>query len=57
MVGHASAAMVGTIMETRLPTLKDFDTEIQAATVGRFSAASHGTIMETRLPELKEEFA
>lgn len=57
VVGHASAAMVGTIMETRLPTLKDFDTEIQAATVGRFSAASHGTIMETRLPELKEEFA
>lgn len=55
VIGHTSAAIVGTIMETRLPTLKDFNTEIHTAAVSRFFAASHGTVMETKLPDLKEE--
>ena len=55
MVGRATAAMVGTITETRLPELEDFNTEIHTAAVGRFFTAPHGTVMETKLPELKEE--
>lgn len=55
MVGRATAAMVGTITETRLPELEDFNTEIHTAAVGRFFSAPHGTVMETKLPELKEE--
>ena len=55
MMGHATAAMVGTITETRLPELEDFNTEIHTAAVGRFFTAPHGTVMETKLPELKEK--
>lgn len=55
MAGHATAAMVGTITETRLPELEDFNSEIHTAAVGRFFVAQHGTVMETKLPELKEE--
>lgn len=55
MVGRATAAMVGTITETRLPELEDFNTEIHTAAVGRFFVAPHGTVMETKLPDLKEE--
>lgn len=55
MVGYSAAAMVGTIMETRLPVMKDYDTEIPAATVGRVFVTPHGSVMETRLPEFKEE--
>lgn len=53
---HTSAAAHGSIMETRLPPLPEFDTVIPAVVDGRFFAACHGNIMETRLPELKEEF-
>lgn len=55
MVGRATAAMVGTITETRLPELEDFNTDIHTAAVGRFFTVPHGTVMETKLPELKEE--
>ena len=56
VLAHASAAAHGSIMETRLPSLPEFETNIPAAVDGRFFAAFHGSIMETRLPELKEEF-
>lgn len=56
VVSYPVAAMVGTIMETRLPPLPEYDTEVPAAVDGRFFAALHGSVMETRLPELKEEF-
>lgn len=55
VLGHASAAAHGSIMETRLPPLPEFDTVIPAVVDGRFFAACHGSFMETRLPELKEE--
>lgn len=55
-VAYIGAAAPGTIMETRLPTMPDFDTEIPAVADGRFFAALHGSITETRLPEMKEEF-
>lgn len=55
MVGRATAAMVGTITETRLPELEDVNTEIHTAAVGRLFTTPHGTVMETKLPELKEE--
>lgn len=50
-----AAAAPGSIMETRLPTLPEFDTEIPAAVDGRVFIALHGSITETRLPGLKEE--
>ena len=55
VLGRASAAAHGSIMETRLPPLPEFDTVIPAVVDGRFFAACHGSFMETRLPELKEE--
>lgn len=56
VLGRVSAAAHGSIMETRLPLLPEYDTEVPAAVDSRFFAALHGSIMETRLPELKEEF-
>lgn len=56
VLGRISAAAHGSIMETRLPLLPEYDTEVPAAVNSRFFAALHGSIMETRLPELKEEF-
>lgn len=56
VVSRVSAATHGSVMETRLPPLPEFDTVIPAAVDGRFFAAVHGSFMETRLPELKEEF-
>lgn len=52
---RVTAASVGSIMETTLPPLPEFDTVIPAAAVSRLYVAPHGSIMETRLPELKEE--
>ena len=54
-VAYIGAAAPGSIMETRLPPLPEFDTEIPAAVDGRVFVALHGSIIETRLPELKEE--
>ena len=54
-VAYIGAAAPGSIMETRLPPLPEFDTVIPAVVDGRFFAACHGSFMETRLPELKEE--
>lgn len=54
-VAYIGAAAPGSIMETRLPPLPEFDTEIPAAVDGRVFVALHGNIIETRLPELKEE--
>ena len=55
VAANATAACVGSIMETRLPPLPEFDTVIPAAVVSRLYVVPHGSIMETRLPELKEE--
>lgn len=55
VLGRVFTATHGSAMETRLPPLPEFDTEIPAAVDGRFFAAVHGSITETRLPELKEE--
>ena len=55
VAARVTAASVGSIMETRLPTLPEFDTVIPAAAVGRLYITPHGSIMETKLPELKEE--
>lgn len=55
-VAYIGAAAPGSIMETRLPPLPEFNTEISAAVDGRVFVALHGSITETRLPELKEEF-
>ena len=52
---HVTAAMVGSIMETRLPPMPEFDTEVPSVVDARISVAPHGSFMETRLPELKEE--
>lgn len=49
------ATSIGTIMETRLPVLPEFDTEIQAVATSYFLGAMHGSILETKLPELKGE--
>lgn len=55
VAARVTAACVGSIMETRLPPLPEFDTVIPAAVVSRLYVVPHGSIMETRLPELKEE--
>lgn len=55
-VAYIGAAAPGSIMETKLPPLPEFDTEIPATVDGRVFVAFHGSITETRLPELKEEF-
>lgn len=48
------AAVHGSIMETRLSPIPEFDTVIPAVVYGRFFIASHGTVMDTVLPELSE---
>lgn len=52
---RVTAAMVGSIMETRLPSMAEFDSEIPSVVDGRLFVVPHGSFMETRLPELKEE--
>lgn len=52
---HVTAAMVGSIMETRLPPMPEFDSNIPSLVDAHVSVAPHGSFMETRLPELKEE--